>query len=55
MFKFLCSIFFGKGTQPFDFIKLDVIRTSTYKVKHIIQINGGLIVFWILGNKIFFN
>ena len=37
---------FSKGTQPFDFIKLNVIRKLAYKVKYIDQINGGLIMFF---------
>ena len=33
-------------TQPFDYIKPNVIWKSTYKVKYISQINGGLILFF---------
>ena len=44
-YKFLCSIL-SKGTQPFDFIKPNVISKLTYKVKYISQINGGLIMFF---------
>ena len=39
-YKFLCSIF-SKHTQPFDFIKDNVIRKLAYKVKDISQINGN--------------
>ena len=35
-----------KGTQPFDFIKRNVIRKVAHKVKYISQINGGLIMFF---------
>ena len=37
---------FSKGTQPFDFIKLNVIRKLAYNIKYIDQINGGLIMFF---------
>ena len=43
--KFLCSIF-SKGTQPFDFIKCNIIRKLAGKVKFISQINGGLTMFF---------
>ena len=47
-------MFFGKGTQPFDFIKHN--WKSAYRIKYIIQINGGLImVFENWGNKFFLN
>ena len=39
-----CSIF-SKGTEPFDFVKQNVIRKSAYKVKYISQINRGLMFF----------
>ena len=39
----LCSIF-SKGTQPFDYIKRNVIRKLAYEVKYTSQINGGLII-----------
>ena len=45
-YKFLCNIFFAKGTQPFDFTKDNLIQKSVYKIKYIIQINGGLIMFF---------
>ena len=40
-----CSIF-SKGTQPFDFIKRNVIRIIAYKVKYISRFNRGLIMFF---------
>ena len=43
-FKFLGSIF-SKDTQPFDFIKHNVIWKLAYQVKYSSQINGGLIRF----------
>ena len=43
--KLLCSTF-SKDTQPFDFIKCNIIRKLAYKVKNISQINGGLIMFF---------
>ena len=42
-YKCLCNIF-CKSTQPFDFIKHNVIRKLAYKVNYIIQINGVLIM-----------
>ena len=44
---------FSKGTQPFDFIKPNVIQKLAYKVKYINQINGCLIIFFL--NLIFLN
>ena len=44
-YKFLCTIF-SKGTQPFDFIKRNVIQKFGCKVKYITQINGDLIMFF---------
>ena len=38
----MCSIF-SKATQPFDFIKPNVIRNLAYKVKYIREIVRGLI------------
>ena len=35
-----CCIF-SKGTEPFDFVKNNVIQKSAYKVKYISQINRG--------------
>ena len=35
-----CCIF-SKGTEPFDFVKKNVIQKSAYKVKYISQINRG--------------
>ena len=35
---------FSKDTQPFNFIKCNIIWKLVYKVKCISQINGGLIV-----------
>ena len=37
---------FSKGTQPFDFIKPNVIGKLALKVKYNSQINGGLIMFF---------
>ena len=34
-----------KGAPPFDFIKCNLIWKSAYKIKYIIQINGGLMFF----------
>ena len=49
----MCSIF-SKATQPFDFIKTNIIRKLAFKVKCISQINGGLISFFRkFANKIF--
>ena len=39
-----CSIF-SKATEPFDFIKHNIIRNSAYMVKYISQINRGLMFF----------
>ena len=36
--KFMCSIF-SKATQPFYFIKANVIQKLDYKVKYTSQIN----------------
>ena len=44
-YKIFCGIF-SKGTQPFDFTKHNLIRELAYKVKYIIQINRGLIMFF---------
>ena len=41
--KFFCAAF-NKGTQPFDFIKYNVIRKLAYKVKYIGEINGDLLM-----------
>ena len=41
-----CVVYFGKGTQPFDFIKHNLIQKSVYKIKCIIQTDGGLIMFF---------
>ena len=38
----MCS----KGIQSFDFIKPNVIRKLSNKIKYISQINGGLIMFF---------
>ena len=38
---------FGKDKKLFDSIKLKVIWKSAYKVKYIIQVNGGLILFFL--------
>ena len=48
----LCSIF-SKGTQPFDYIKRNIIRKLAYEVKYTSQINGGLIICRLWFNKIF--
>ena len=48
-YKFLCRMF-SKGTQPFDFVKHNIIRKLVYKVKYIDQING---VFRKFESKIF--
>ena len=40
----------SKGTQPFDFVKRDIIRKLTYRVNYIDQING---VFRKFESKIF--
>ena len=56
LFKFLCSKYFGKGAQPFDFIKCNVICKSAYKFRYITEINGGLLLLY--GNwriKFFWN
>ena len=44
-YRFLHSIF-SKGTQPFAFIKCNVIQRLASKIKCISQINGGLIMFF---------
>ena len=44
-YKFLCSIF-SKATQPFDFIKWNIIWKLGYKVKYISQISRTLIMFF---------
>ena len=38
--------FFSKDTQPFYFIKHSIIQKTAYKFNYIIQINGGLIMFF---------
>ena len=40
---------FSKSTQPIDFIKHNLIKKLTYKIKYISQINGGLIT--LFGNS----
>ena len=40
-----CSIF-SEATEPFDFIKHNIIRKAAYKVKYISQINRALIMFF---------
>ena len=53
-YKFLCSTF-SKGTQPFDFIKRNIIQTLAYKIKYVVQINGCLIMlFGHLKGRFFF-
>ena len=42
---------FGKGTQPYDFLKFNVIQKLAYNIKYISQINGGLPMFF--GNSRF--
>ena len=44
--NFLCSKYFGKGAQPFDFIKCNVICKSAYKFRYITEINGGLLLLY---------
>ena len=44
-FKLLRSIF-SKSTQPFDFIRRNIIWKLTYKVKYINEINEVLIIFF---------
>ena len=39
---------FSKGTQPFEFIKCNIIQKLAYKFKYISQTNGGLLM--IFGN-----
>ena len=46
-------MFLGEGTQPFDFIKRNILRKSAYKVKYIIQINRGLMFFGNWGIRFF--
>ena len=41
----------SKGTQPFDFVKRNIIRKLVYKVEYIDQING---IFRKFKSKIFF-
>ena len=41
----MCNTF-SKGMQPFNFIKLNIIRKLANKVKNISQINGGLSCFF---------
>ena len=36
---------FSKSTQPFDFIKCNIIRKFAYRDKYICHINEGLIMF----------
>ena len=43
---------FSKGTQPFDFIRPSTVQKLAYKVKHISQVNGGLIMYF--GNSMRF-
>ena len=49
----MCSIL-SKATQPFDFIKPNIIQKLAYKVKYISQINGGLIMFFLENSKVRF-
>ena len=44
---------FSKNTEPFDFIKCNVIQKLAYEVKYIDEINGGLIVFQKFESKSF--
>ena len=44
-YQYLCSTF-RKGTQPFDFMKRNIIRKLATKVKYVSQINRGLIMFF---------
>ena len=39
-------VYLCEATQPFDFIKPNVIRKFGIKLKYISQINGGLIMFF---------
>ena len=50
----MCNTF-SKGMQPFNFIKLNIIRKLANKVKNISQINGGLSCFFRKFENIFLN
>ena len=50
-----CVVYlFSKSTQQSDFLKQNIIRKLTYKVKYISQINRGLIMFFTKSRDTFF-
>ena len=44
MVFFINVCIFSKGTQPFDFIKPNIIGKLAYKVKYISQVSAGMIM-----------
>ena len=48
------SNIFSKATQTFDFTKPNVMRKFAYRVKYIIRVNGGLIMFFFFNLRIRF-